>query len=103
MKNFYLILITSFLSFCASGDDLRKENCKNYDLKESVYNKFEKRAQDIWFSKGNTHAYSMDPVAIRFPDRVCVQLKFVDGSLGGEPVYCFNESLEVVEKHERVE
>ena len=47
------------------------------------------------------------PVAIRFDDRTCVQLKTIPGSrggLGGNPIYCFdNERNKLVYKNEAVD
>tara|TARA_B100000378_G_C18010166_1_gene400321 strand:- start:427 stop:735 length:309 start_codon:yes stop_codon:yes gene_type:complete len=47
------------------------------------------------------------PVAIRFNDRTCVQLKTIPGSrggLGGNPIYCFdNERNRLVYKEESVD
>jgi hypothetical protein len=42
---------------------------------------------------------------MRFPDRTCIQLKFVDPtSTGGEPIYCYRSgTLQLTEEHSNVE
>lgn len=60
-------------------------------------------ARRLWKDADNSGADRMSAQIIQFPNRVCVQLTFTDGSLGGEPIYCFNDNLEVIYKHEEVE
>ncbi|MES2450159.1 MAG: hypothetical protein V4610_06290 [Pseudomonadota bacterium] len=43
-------------------------------------------------------------VAVHFPDEVCVELRLRLGSLGGNPVYCFDrKSKAVTRKFDQVE
>lgn len=72
---------------------------------------FASRAIELWSQfNGEPRKQIEDsrmPVAIRFDDRTCVQLKTVPGNrggLGGNPIYCFdNQTNELVYKDEDVD
>ena len=43
-------------------------------------------------------------ISMHFPSKICVQLTLNRGSVGGNPVYCFErETLRVLEKYDEVE
>jgi hypothetical protein len=65
-----------------------------------------KDAINRWLTKTNPREMPGRYASLmRFPDRTCIQLKFVDPtSTGGEPIYCYRSgTLQLTEEHSNVE
>lgn len=100
--------LLSFTLYQRSDHHSTRNEAAVYRSSESA---FASKAIELWSQFNGEPREQIEssrmPVAIRFNDRTCVQLKTIPGSrggLGGNPIYCFdNERNRLVYKEESVD